>query len=227
MVATAPDVEPRVTDILWRPVAGLPLIGWPLRALTSLDDLGYCALITPLERYDDGVRVVANDLNSAPGRLKVVIPTGGHTWLGALASAEDIPVSCEWIIVVDATLPLATTGSLRTGLRAAARTGVALAGEPVKETLKRVQGRQVVETLPRDALRRLWAPVIFRREALWRLLESHDPADANDLLALAQRAGAPLAVYAVEYPCFRVTSEDDLAIVETLLRQRESEASPS
>lgn len=230
LVATAPDAGPGARDLLWRPIAGRSLVGWPLQALTALDDLTYCALITPLERYDDGVRVIENDLNAAtgtaPGRIKVVMPIGSHTWRRALASIEDIPTACGWLIVMDATLPLVTTESLRAGLRAAANTGVAIAGEPVKETLKRVQGQQVVETPPRDSLRHLMPPVIFSRETIWRLLDTDDSAttDANDLLALAHLAGAPLTVYEADFPAVRVTSEDDLAIVEALLSQRESEA---
>jgi 2-C-methyl-D-erythritol 4-phosphate cytidylyltransferase len=100
-----------------------------------------------------------------------------------------------------------------------------MAGEPVKETLKRVQGQHVAETPPRDTLRRLLTPVIFRRDALWRLVESVDPSttDPNDLVALLRSSGAALTVYDADYPCVRVTSEDDLAIVETLLSQRKSE----
>lgn len=226
LVATAPDADAQARDLLWRTVAGRPLIGWPLQALTSLDALGYCALITTLERYDAGVRVIENDLNSAPGRVKAVIPTGRQTWRRALASVQDIPLACNWLIVMDATLPLVTTESLRAGLRAAAHTGVAIAGEPVKETLKRVQGQQMVETPPRDTLRRLLPLVIFSRDAIWRVLDTYDPAvtDANDLLALTRLAGAPLTIFDAGYPSVRVTSEDDLAIVEALLNQRESEA---
>jgi 2-C-methyl-D-erythritol 4-phosphate cytidylyltransferase len=226
LVATAPDAGPQASDLLWRAISGRPLIGWTLQALMALDDLSYCALITPLERYDDGVKVIENDLSRAPGRVKVVLPTGANTWRRALASIEDIPTSCDWLLTVDATLPLVTTESLRAGLQAATRTGVAIAGEPVKETLKRVQGEKVVETPSRASLRRLFSPVIFRREAIWRVLDNYDPhrSDANDLVALAQLSGVPLTVFDAGYPAVRLTTERDLAIIETLLTQRESEA---
>ena len=158
-----------------------------------------------------------------------IFPRAESTWRSAFPPIEIIPPMCEWIVVLDAALPLVTVDVIRSGLCAAERTGVAMAGEPVKETLKRVDGAVVMETLPRDALRRLLTPVVFHRDALKRALDAYDPSrdDANNLVALTRLAGVPVTVFDAGYPAVRVTSEDDLAIVETLLRQRESEASPS
>ncbi|MGH2505616.1 MAG: hypothetical protein ACRDID_24155, partial [Ktedonobacterales bacterium] len=60
----------------------------------------------------------------------------------------------------------------------------------------------------------------------YKTLRDH-PSTSADLVVLAQLAGVPLTVFAVDYPCVRVTSEHDLALVESLLRQREPEASSS
>lgn len=225
VVATAPDAAPEMSDLLWRSVAGRPLISWPLRALARLNTLGSCALAVPSARRADGVTLISAQPPSLDCR---VIAVDDGSWFDTLdAVVHFSPVREEWIILLDATAPLVTTKSLRAGLRAARRTGIAIAAEPVKETLKRVEDQAVVETLPRESLRRLLSPVILQRDALQRVLDNHDPhrSDAHDLVALAQLAGAPLTAFDVDYPCVRVTSEHDLAIVESLLRQRESESS--
>jgi len=227
LVATAPDTGVQAAEMLWRVVAGRPLITWPLRALAQLGARLDCALVAPTERADDAGRLLAAEAPAC--HCAVATPTQGG-WRGALLSGlAPISGNPDWLIVLDATLPLVTTESLRAGLRVAAQTKVAIAGEPVKETLKRVNGHVVVETPPRDTLRRLLSPVILQREALSRALRSLDaPAraepDASDLVALAQRSGAPLTVYEAGYPGVRVTSEADLAILEMLLRQRSPEA---
>lgn len=222
LVATAPDVGVETSDLLWRPVAGRPLITWPLRALTQLDELRGCALVAPAERADDARRLLATE---APALGCQVATSSERSWRGAISSGLARVPAGEWIIVVDATLPLVSVASLRAGLRAVAQTGVAIAGEPVKETLKRVDGAVVVETPSRDSLRRLLAPVIFRREALRRALEGYDSArlDAHDLIALARLTGAPLIAYEADYPGVRVAVDADLAIIETLLSQRSPE----
>lgn len=234
VVATAPDAvhdtAPQAPDLLWRTVAGRPLFVWPLWALAQLEDVDFLALVVPPERQGEAAHIVGR----APlrGRVDAVLPSAGDDaiWRHALAALEGLAADCEWILALDATMPLVTSDAIHAGLRAAGRTGVAIAAEPVKETLKRLDGASVAETLPRDALRRLLPLVIFRREALDRALAATPTGatkGATDLIALAQLAGVPLTTFDAGYPAVRVTSEDDLAIVETLLRQRPLEARPS
>ena len=226
LVATAPDAAAQTADLLWRPVLGRPLIAWPLSALLQLDALESC-FISFLPAHREDCRALVVDAPPGNGSLSGAYCRGERNWLSLLEMSGRIRDG--WLVVVDATLPLVTTSALRAGLLAAERTGVAIAAEPVKETLKRVDGQVVVETLPREALRRLCPPVIFSRAAIWRVIEAYDPAgdvDANDLIALIRRADVPLTVFDANYPCVRVTSEHDLSIVESLLRRREMESSP-
>lgn len=226
VAATAPAADEWTRAQLWRPVAGRTLIAWPLRALAQLGPLGFCAVITSPAHKDDALAALQD---ATPARVSAVIPTASRAWRRVLAAVSDIPATCEWIIALDAAQPLVTAAGLRAGLRAAQRTGVAIAGEPVKETLKHVADGVVTETPPRASLARLAAPVIFRREALERALVASPVTEADtgadpDLITLAQRAGVPLVAFDAGYLSLCVASEADLAIVETLLSQRPSEA---
>lgn len=222
VVATAPGVDDSVRDLLWRDVAGHSAVYWTLNALASLDGLGFCAIETPLHLLHVAQRIKDDRL---PQVYSAVMPTKNYTWRHALAMLEDTSVFIEWIIVLDAAFPLVTPACLRAGLRAADKTGVAIAGEPVKETLKRVRGQHVVATPERSTLRRMLTPVVFQRAALRNVLNRSRPPStvADDLFALAQLAGAPLTVYDAGYPSLRATNADDLPIIETLLRQRQTE----
>lgn len=236
VVATWPDGGAIASDLLWRSVLGCPLIAWPLRALTQLGAIDFCAVITSIggepQRYTD-VKQLVDEMK--PAREYGVSAVGTESMRFALANLlyylQHSPSSWassneHQIIVIDASLPLVTSASLRAGLEAARRTGIAIAGESVKETLKRVDGQRVAETLPREQLRRLCSPAIFSSPAtLENALEAHSWRAMDDLVSVVQAAGLPITVFDVDYPCVRVTSEDDLAIVESLLRQRESESS--
>lgn len=222
VVATAPDGDDATRELLWRDVAGHSAVYWTLDALASLDGLGFCAIETPLHLLHAAQRIKDDRLPQVDG---AVMPTKNYTWRHALAMLEDTPALIEWIIILDAAFPLVTPACLRAGLRAAEKTGVAIAGEPVKETLKRTRGQIVVETPSRDGLRRLVSPVIFQRATLRNVLNSYGPPStvADDLFALAQLAGAPLTVFDAGYPGLRATHADDWPIIETLLKQRQTE----
>ncbi len=222
VVATAPDGDDATRDLLWRDVAGHSAVYWTLDALASLDGLGFCAVLTPMSHLWVAKHIKDDRLPQVYG---AVMPTKNYTWRHQLAMLEDTPVLIKWIIVLDAAFPLVTPACLRAGLRAADKTGVAVAGEPVKETLKRVRGQHVVATPERNTLRRMLPPVVFQRSALRNVLNRSRPPTtvADDLFALAQLAGAPLTVFDAGYPSLRATNADDLPIIETLLRQRQTE----
>lgn len=219
VVGAAPAILLRDSSLLWRTVAGRPLIAWALTPLAGLDGLSDCVVLAPTS-----ARRRALALRWAPGRRvrASLLAPGEDVWA---AMREALP-SSEWIIALDAAAPLVTIASLRAGLRAAVRTGAAIAGEPVKETLKRVEDLRVVETLPRERLRRIQAPIIARGDLWRRALASYDPTRpaGADLVALAQVFDVPLTVYDIDYPGVRVAAEADLALVETLLRERALEA---
>lgn len=219
VVGAAPAILLRDSALLWRAVARRPLIAWALDALAGLDGLSECIVIAPKNE-----RRRAQPLRWGAGHHALAHPLapGEDVWA---AMREALPAS-EWVIALDATAPLVTTASLRAGLDAAQRTGAAIAGEPVKETLKRVDDLRVVETLPRERLRRIQAPIIARGDLWRRALASYDPTRpaGADLVALAQIFDVPLTVYDIDYPGVRVASEADLALVETLLRERALEA---
>lgn len=225
VVATAPAASPETADLLWRPALGRPLVAWPFEAVARLSGLASCSLATPPARYEAADQIIGAQSSALDRQIIVVDETPWSYALDAYIHAAHVRE--DWIILVDAALPLVTTASLCIGLRAASQTGVAIAGELVKETLKRVDGQVVAETLPRERLRRVVSPLILSHEALrgiCRTLRDH-PSTSADLVGVAQMAGVPLTVFDADYPCVRVTSEHDLAIVESLLRQREIESS--
>lgn len=141
-------------------------------------------------------------------------------WHATLAAGlAALPQDCDWIIVQDALRPLVDRIDPRLGLRAAlAADGVALACEPITDTLKRVADGRVVETLPRANLRRLETPLVIRRDVLARALQSA-PENAG-LVEIARASGARVALYTPIGINPAVTNEADWVVAESVLKQR-------
>jgi 2-C-methyl-D-erythritol 4-phosphate cytidylyltransferase len=139
-------------------------------------------------------------------------------WRASLAvGLAALPESCEWVIVHDAARPLVQDRYFAWGLQVAlGAEGVALACEPVTDTLKRVADGRVVETLPRANLRRLETPMVIRRDLLARALQS--ASESAGLAEIAQACGVRIALYDVNYINPSVTNETDWFAVETELK---------
>jgi len=153
-----------------------------------------------------------------------VVVAGGETRQESVRIAlESVPVEAAVVVVQDAARALARP-SLFDAVVAAVGGDVAGAvpAVPVPDTVKRVAGSRVAETVWREDLVLAQTPQAFLREAL---VSAHErAADAGltftDDAALVEWAGGTVATVPGEPSNFKVTNPDDLDRAEFVLRQR-------
>jgi len=87
---------------------------------------------------------------------------------------------------------------------------------PVPDTLKRVSGGVVAGTVPRDDVVAAQTPQAFLAPALRRGLEG-DLSGATDCASLVESGGGRVAVVDGDPRLLKVTTKNDLAMVEALL----------
>jgi 2-C-methyl-D-erythritol 4-phosphate cytidylyltransferase len=129
----------------------------------------------------------------------------------------EVPEDAVVVLVHDAARPLLddavverVLGPLAEGFEGAVP-ALALA-----DTVKRVEGRVVVETLDRSSLVGAQTPQAFLADALRRAY-SGDLADATDCASLVERAGGRVAIVDGDPRLLKVTTPADLALVESWL----------
>jgi 2-C-methyl-D-erythritol 4-phosphate cytidylyltransferase len=93
---------------------------------------------------------------------------------------------------------------------------------PVADTIKRVDGDQIVETLRRDELRAVQTPQAFVASVL-RDAMAGDVSSASDCASLVEARGARVKVVAGDPRLAKVTDADDLELVAGHLRQLDRE----
>jgi 2-C-methyl-D-erythritol 4-phosphate cytidylyltransferase len=132
------------------------------------------------------------------------------------AGLNAVSPDAEVVVVHDAARPLAPP-PLFDAVIDAVRAGAdgAVPALPVPDTLKRVEGSDVVETLDRSALVAVQTPQAFRADAL-RAAHAAD-GDATDDAALVEANGGTVVVVAGDPRNLKVTSPDDLAVGAALL----------
>jgi 2-C-methyl-D-erythritol 4-phosphate cytidylyltransferase len=121
--------------------------------------------------------------------------------------------------VHDAARPLATD-ALFAAVIGAVRDGAdgAVPGLPVADTIKRVDGERVVETVPREELVAVQTPQAFRAGAL--RAAHRDRADGTDDAALVERDGGKVVVVAGDPANVKVTGPDDLELIVAMRARR-------
>jgi 2-C-methyl-D-erythritol 4-phosphate cytidylyltransferase len=92
----------------------------------------------------------------------------------------------------------------------------AVPGLPLVDTIKRVRGEEVAETLDRDELVAVQTPQAFAADVL-RTALGGDVTGASDCSALVEAAAGRVKVVPGDPRLLKITSQADLALVESWL----------
>ena len=202
-----------------RPKAFATLGGRPLLA-ESMDRLDGCPWVDAIvvaapAGWEEPVILLAEEIAAS----KVVSAvTGGATRAGSVRAAlAEVPEAAAVVIVHDAARPLVDDAVVERvlGPLADGFDGV-VPGLPVSDTVKRVAGRVVVETIERASLVAAQTPQAFLAGALRRAYAG-DLGEATDCASLVERTGGRVAVVEGDPRLLKVTTPDDLALVESWL----------
>jgi 2-C-methyl-D-erythritol 4-phosphate cytidylyltransferase len=87
---------------------------------------------------------------------------------------------------------------------------------PLADTIKRVQGGQIVETLPREELAAAQTPQAFLAPVLRAALDG-EIVDATDCAALVEARGGRVTTVPGDPRLLKVTDEADLELVASFL----------
>jgi 2-C-methyl-D-erythritol 4-phosphate cytidylyltransferase len=165
----------------------------------------------------DGVVVVLpNDSNwTAPDDVHLAV--GGATRSDSVrAGLAAVPADVDVVIVHDAARPLASRRLFELVVHAVADgADGAVPALPISDTVKRVHGDRVLETLVRDGLVAVQTPQAFRAAAL-RAAHRVGAVDTDDA-ALVEANGGVVVVVEGERRNLKLTESGDLEVAQALL----------
>ena len=142
------------------------------------------------------------------------VPGGATRQDSVLAGLEAlVPHAPDIVLVHDAARPFIPAGTIPALLAALHEHPGAIPGQPVADTLKRVEAGVIAATVPRDGLFRAQTPQAFRFEVL---LAAHRAgiAGATDDAALVEAAGGTVAIIPGSEGNIKLTYSDDLLRLE-------------
>ena len=206
-------------DKLAHIVAGRPLLAWSIDALTSSGVVGRVVVVTSRDRVA-GIR----DAPWLPPSVVAVIEGGDrrHESVAAGVAALDGPDD-RVILVHDGARPAPTPELVAAVARAAGEHGAAIPVLPVAETLKRVAGDVIVETVDRSGLAAAQTPQGARASLLRSAFARFPPSGPQawtDEAALLEACRIAVHVLPGEPTNLKVTVPADLARVEETIVRR-------
>ena len=169
----------------------------------------------------DGVVAVIPVADVGRRPLPVTRPPDAVVGGGATRSASvrnglaAVPADAEIVVIHDAARPLAAPGLWAAAVTAVRRgADAALCAVPVTDTIKRVDGVDVIDTVPRDRLVAVQTPQAFNAAVL-RAAHAGG-TDATDDGALVEAAGGRVVVVPGSPTNLKITHPHDLAVAAAL-----------
>jgi 2-C-methyl-D-erythritol 4-phosphate cytidylyltransferase/2-C-methyl-D-erythritol 2,4-cyclodiphosphate synthase len=205
-------------------VGGKPIVVHAMEAFERSPAVDHMVLVVGA-----GDEAFGQELVEAYGLRKVVSVVAGGTERqhSVRRGVEALAASCpdmSWVLVHDGARPLVTADVIDRALHAALETGASVPGVPVKDTIKEANRDGIVVATPaRSSLWAVQTPQAFRVDVL---LEAHRRAEADGFLGtddamLVERLGVGVKIAGGDYRNVKVTTPDDLGLVERLLPERD------
>lgn len=193
-------------------LAGLPILQRSVDAFLGCDLVSSLVVALPADLAADP----PSYLHATNKPIQIV--EGGERRQDSVGRAfAAVADRADVVAIHDAARPLVSDAVIRRTIEAAAEHGAAIAAVRVRDTVKRgSEAGVILETLRRDEIFLAQTPQAFRVDVLRDALGLAD--DVTDEASLAERAGHPVHLVDGDVRNLKITTPDDLAMAEHLLR---------
>ena len=193
---------------------GRPLLAESLERLEASEWIDGIVVVAPPE-WEEPAILLAEELGA--GKVSSVVTGGASRSESVREALAEVADDAAVVLVHDAARPLLPDEVIERVLAPLSEgwDGVVPA-LPVSDTVKRVEGDRVVETLPRGELVAVQTPQAFIASILREALAG-DVSGASDCASLVESLGGRVKVVEGDPRLLKITSTEDLALVESWL----------
>ena len=199
-------------------ISGRPLLSWTIERFEKSQVIEDIVVVA----HEDYLLYVSQNVIDPYNFHKVrKIVSGGETRQeSVLKGLRSLSKSTKLVAIHDGARPLVSEKDINAVVAEASRTGAAMLATPASDTVKRVKDGYIIATLNREWIYLAQTPQVFRYDLI---LKAHEEAaldtdlSVTDDASLAEAAGLKVRIVKSTGPNFKVTSKDDLRLIETLI----------
>jgi 2-C-methyl-D-erythritol 4-phosphate cytidylyltransferase len=204
------------TDKMFAILDGKPVLTRVIEVFQTCDRVDDIVIVLNQQNLEEGKRLIAE---AGWSKVKDVCE-GGRRRQDSVLNGLNCLGECEWVVIHDGARPLVTPDLIENGLDAAEETGAAIAAVPVTDTIKMVADDLTIQgTPPRQSLWAAQTPQVFRYRAIinaYRKLKYEVTDDARAV----ELTGGSVKIYQGSNDNIKITTPEDLAVAEILLKKR-------
>ena len=195
-------------------LGGRPLLAESVERLDASEWIEAIVVVAP-EEWEEPVILLSEEVGA--GKVAVSVAGGATRADSVRAGLAEVPEEAAVVLVHDAARPLlpkAVVERVILGLEPGWDGVVPVL--PVPDTLKRVDGERVAETVSREGLVAVQTPQAFPASVLRSALAAGS-GDASDCAGFVEAAGGRVRVVEGDPRLLKITTPEDLALAEALL----------
>lgn len=196
-------------------IAGKPLI---FHTLERFDDCAFVdeMILVLAENEIENFKSLAENQNLK--KLKKIIAGGTTRAASVYNGLNAVDENSEIVAVHDGARPLVSCEEISATINKARETGAACLTAKVTDTIKKISGEEITETIDRETLRRALTPQCFKIEILRAAFESADLNEAaTDECFLVEKLGHKIAFVDGSAKNIKITTREDFEIAEIFL----------
>ena len=195
-------------------LGGRPLLAESLERLEGSGWVDFIVIAAPAE-WEEPAILLAEELGA--GKVSSVVTGGASRSESVREALAEVADDAAVVLVHDSARPLLSDDVIERVLAPLSEgwDGV-VPGLPVSDTVKRVEDDRVLETLPRGELVAVQTPQAFIASVLREAIAG-DVSGASDCASLVEARGGRVKVVEGDPRLLKVTSQQDLDVVEEWL----------
>src|SRR5712691_8663051 len=201
---------------------GTPIIIHTVRKFDLSAAIDYIIVTAPRESVEE----VRELVRSAGFQKSVAVVEGGEKRQDSVAAGlQHLQPGTDIVAVHDGVRPFVSAEDIENVVRQAERTGAAILGVPIVDTVKQVERDVIESTLTREHLVLAQTPQVFRTEILKEAFDraQKDEYYGTDESSLVERLGHPVAIVRGSERNIKITRPSDLTLARPFLEEENAQ----
>lgn len=192
------------------PLMGKPIVERTVKVFKNCKSVSAIILVVPEE-----------DFAKAKGFGVKLASAGKERTDSVRSGLKLVPADADIVLIHDGARPLITQDIIKRVIAAVRKTGAAIAGVPVKDTIKTINNKQytINKTLDRDSLWMAQTPQAFKKDIIMKAY-AKAKGPATDDAKLAEDLGVKVIIVMGSYENIKITTPEDILAAEAILKGR-------